>query len=232
MISAEELTEFWSWRRLLRVPWTARRSNQFIPKEINPDRSGAEAETPILWPPDVKNQLIRKDPDAGKDWRQEEKGTTEDAIIGWHHWLDGYECKQALGDGEGQGSWHAAIHGVAKSLTLLSYWNNCQECLLHPERACSVTNRLQWPGGGSRRHPCSWRREAKRKGTPVEVLPGLERRTRGNEQTNFLCLFHRAGPVPGLLQKLLSAHPKKKKKKNTTVTYNYIAQGTTFEILV
>ena len=67
MISAEELTEFWSWRRLLRVPWTARRSNQFIPKEINPDRSGAEAETPILWPPDVKNQLIRKDPDAGKD---------------------------------------------------------------------------------------------------------------------------------------------------------------------
>ena len=59
--------ELWYWRRLLRVPWTARRSNQSIRKEINPERSGAEAETPILWPPDVKSQLIRKDPDAGQD---------------------------------------------------------------------------------------------------------------------------------------------------------------------
>ena len=50
----------------------------------------AEAETPILWPPDVKNWLIWKDPDAGKDWRQEEKGTTEDEMVGWHHWLNGY----------------------------------------------------------------------------------------------------------------------------------------------
>ena len=104
-------------------------------------------------------------------------------------------------------AWRAAVHGVTES-DMTELLNNCQELLLHPERACSVTNRLQLPGGSSRRHRCSWWREAKRKGTPVEVLPRLERRTRGNEQTNFLCLFHRAGPVPGLLQKLLSAHKK------------------------
>ena len=63
-----------------------------------------DAEAPILWPPDVKSQLIRKDPDAGKDWRQEEKGMTEDKMVGWHHWLNGHEFGQALGDGEGQGN--------------------------------------------------------------------------------------------------------------------------------
>ena len=67
-------------------------------------RTDAEAEAPILWPPDVKNQLIRKDPDAGKDWGQEEKGTTEDEMVGCHHWLDGYELEQAPGEGEGQRS--------------------------------------------------------------------------------------------------------------------------------
>ena len=67
-------------------------------------RTDAEAEAPILWPSDVKNQLIRKDLDAGKDWRQEKKGTTEDEIVGWHHQLNGHEFEQAPGDGEGQGS--------------------------------------------------------------------------------------------------------------------------------
>ena len=67
-------------------------------------RTDAEAETPILWPPDVKNGFIGKDPDAGKDGRQEEKGTTEDEMVGWHHWLDGHEFEQAPGDGEGRGS--------------------------------------------------------------------------------------------------------------------------------
>ena len=64
----------------------------------------AEAEAPILWPPDVKSRLIQKDPDAGKDWRQEEKGTTEDEMVGWHHWFNGHEFEQTLGDSEGQGS--------------------------------------------------------------------------------------------------------------------------------
>ena len=67
-------------------------------------KTDAEAETPILWPPDVKNWLLGKDPDARKDWRQEKKGTTEDEMVGWHHWLDGHEFEQALGDGDEQGS--------------------------------------------------------------------------------------------------------------------------------
>ena len=67
-------------------------------------RTHAEAETLILWPYDVKKWLIGKDPDAGKVWRQEEKGMTEDDMAGWHHWLDGHEVEQALGIGDGQGS--------------------------------------------------------------------------------------------------------------------------------
>ena len=66
-------------------------------------RTDAEAETPILWPPDVINWLIGKDPDAGKDWGQEEKGMTEDEMVGWHHRLSGHEFEQALGVGDGQG---------------------------------------------------------------------------------------------------------------------------------
>ena len=67
-------------------------------------RTDAEAEAPILWAPDAKNGLIGKDPDAGKDWRQKEKGTTEDEILGWHPWLDRLESEQTLGLGDGQGS--------------------------------------------------------------------------------------------------------------------------------
>ena len=67
-------------------------------------RTDAVTEAPILWLPNVKNQLIGKDPDARKDWRQEEKGTTEVEVIGWYHQLNGREFEQALGDGEGQGS--------------------------------------------------------------------------------------------------------------------------------
>ena len=67
-------------------------------------KTDAEAETPILWPPDVNNWLTGKDSDAGNNWRQEEKGMTEDEIVGWHHQLNGHEFKQAPRDGEGQGS--------------------------------------------------------------------------------------------------------------------------------
>ena len=63
-----------------------------------------DAEASILWPPDAKSWLIGKDPDAGEDWRQEEKGMTEDKMDGWDHWLNGHEFEQAPGDGEGQGS--------------------------------------------------------------------------------------------------------------------------------
>ena len=99
--------ELWCWRRLLKVPWTARRSNQSILKEnqswIFIGRTEAEAETPILWPPAVESWLSWKDPDAGKDWSQEEKGTTEDEMVGWHHWLNGHEFDWALVDSDGQG---------------------------------------------------------------------------------------------------------------------------------
>ena len=67
-------------------------------------RTDAEAEAPILWPPDAKSWLIGKAPDAGKDWRQEEKGMTEDEMVAWHHWLNEHEFEQVPGDGEGQGS--------------------------------------------------------------------------------------------------------------------------------
>ena len=97
--------ELWCWRRLLRVPWTARRSNQSILKEISPvfiGRTDAKAETPVLWPPHAKSWLIGKDPDAGKDWRQE-KGRTEDEMVKWHHQLNGHEFEQASAVGDGQG---------------------------------------------------------------------------------------------------------------------------------
>ena len=100
--------ELWCWRRLSRVPWTARRSNQSILKEINRayviGRTDAEAETTVLWPPDANSQLIGKDPDAGKDWGQEEKGVTEDEMVRWHHQLTGHKFEQTTGDSEGQGS--------------------------------------------------------------------------------------------------------------------------------
>ena len=63
-------------------------------------RTDAEAESPMLWPPDAKSQLNGKNSDVGKDWGQEEKGTTEDEIVGWHHWLNGYVFEEALGDSE------------------------------------------------------------------------------------------------------------------------------------
>ena len=66
-------------------------------------KTDVEAETPIFWPPDVKNQLTGKDPDGGKDWRREDKGTSEDEMVGWHHQSDGHEFEQAPGVGDGQG---------------------------------------------------------------------------------------------------------------------------------
>ena len=85
-------------------------------------RTEAEAETPILRSPDEKNWLTGKDPDAGKDWRQEEKGTTEDEMFGWHHWLDGHEFEWFLGVGDGQGSLECCSPWVANSWTRLSNW--------------------------------------------------------------------------------------------------------------
>ena len=98
--------EMWCWRRLLRVPWTARRSNQSILKGILCVhwKNWCWYWNSNIWPPDAKSWLTGKDPDAGKDWRQEKKGTTENEMARWHHRLDGHEFEQALGVGDGQRS--------------------------------------------------------------------------------------------------------------------------------
>ena len=89
-----DASELWCWRRLLRVPWTARRSNRSILKEISPEYSlerlmwSWSSNTWVTW---CKQLTHLKDPDAEKDWRWEEKGMTEDETVGWHHWLNGHE---------------------------------------------------------------------------------------------------------------------------------------------
>ena len=119
--------ELWCWRRLLRVSYTARRSNQSFLKEISPEYSLEEL---IMLKPllghlmQKKSQLIRKDLDAGKDWRQEEKGTKEDKMVGWHHWLSGHEFERALGDGEGQGRLACCCPWGHKELETTEWWNS------------------------------------------------------------------------------------------------------------
>ena len=99
--------ELWCWKRLLRVPWTARRSYQSILKEISPGCSlegmMLKLKLQLMWPPHVKSWLIGKDSDASRDWGQEEKGTTENEMDGWHHRLDGHEFEWTPGVGDGQG---------------------------------------------------------------------------------------------------------------------------------
>ena len=106
-----------------------------IPKENQPwiffGKADAKAEAPILRPPDVKSWLIGKDPDAGKDWRQEEKWTTEDEMVGWHHWLNGHELELTLGDGEAQGSQECCspwTHKESDTAERLNYNDNRERC--------------------------------------------------------------------------------------------------------
>ena len=115
----------WCWKRLLRVPWTARRANQSILQESWTliGRTDAEAEASVFWPPDAKSWLIGKDPDTGKEWRQEEKGMTEDEMVGWHH-PDSMDMnlRKLREIVEDRGAWCAAVHEVAKSQTRISNW--------------------------------------------------------------------------------------------------------------
>ena len=97
-------------------------------------KTDAKAEAPILWPPDLKSWHIRKDPD-GKDERQEEKGMTEDETTGWHHWLNGYEFKQSLGDGKGQGSLSMGLQRAGDD------WETEQHC---DNQNTSIVHYLHW----------------------------------------------------------------------------------------
>ena len=106
------MKNWWFWtvalKKTLESPLDSKEIKQVNSKENQPwifiEKTDAEAEAPTIWPPDVKNWLIRKDPDARKDWRQEEKWMIEGKMVGWHHWLDRHEFEQALGVSDGQGS--------------------------------------------------------------------------------------------------------------------------------
>ena len=123
-----DVFELWCWRRLLRDPWTERRSNQSILKEINPEYSleGLMLKLKLQYFGHLmrRSQLIRKDPDAGKDWRQEEKRKTEDKLVGWHHRLNAPEFEQAPGDGEGQGNLSCCSPWSCKELDMTEGLNN------------------------------------------------------------------------------------------------------------
>ena len=109
-------------------------------------RNDAEAEAPVLWPPVLKNWLIWKDPDAGKDWRQEEKGTTEDEMVGWHHPLDGHEFEQSLGVGEGQGGLAFCSPWGGKELDMTE-WLNWIVIFSHKKECIWVSsNEMDEPG--------------------------------------------------------------------------------------
>ena len=115
----------WFWRRLLRVPWMVRRSNQSILKEIKPEYSleGLMLKLKLqyfghlMW----KADLLEKN--SGKDWR-EEKGVTEDKMVGWHHWLNGHELEQAPGDGEGEGNLECYSPWGQKELDMTEWLNS------------------------------------------------------------------------------------------------------------
>ena len=96
-------------------------------------RNDAKAETPVLWPPHAKSWLIGKDSDAGRDWGQEEKGTTEDEMAGWHHWLDGCESEWTLGVGDGQGG-----------LACCSSWGHKESDMTERLNWTELNNLLYW----------------------------------------------------------------------------------------
>ena len=118
--------ELWGWRRLLRVPWTARRSNQSFLKEISPGISleGVMLKLKLQYFGHCMRRADSFEKTAGRDWGQEKKGTTEDKMAGWHHWLDGRESEWTPGVGDGQG-------GLA-----------C--CNLWGRKESDVTERLNW----------------------------------------------------------------------------------------
>ena len=126
--------ELWCWRRLLKSPLDCKETQPVHPKGnqfwIFIGRTDAEAEAPVLWPSDVKSQLIENHPDVGKDWGQKEKGATEDDMVGWHHWLNGHEFEHTPGDTEWQGSLVCCSPWSSKKSDTIYWLNNNNSCLL------------------------------------------------------------------------------------------------------
>ena len=126
--------QLWCWRRL-ESPLDCKEIQPVHPKGdqswIFIGRTDAEAEAPIFWPPGAKSWLIRKDPDAGKGWGQEKKGTTEDEMAGWHHRLDGHDFEQALGVGDGQGSLACCMQSVGCKESDCK-WTELNWIVIHP----------------------------------------------------------------------------------------------------
>ena len=130
--------ELWCWRRLLRVPGDSKEIKS-VNLKGNQSWIFIEVETPILWPPDGRNWLIGKDPDAGKDWRQEEKRMTEDEMVRWYHQLDGHEFEQAPGAGDEQGGLVCCSPWGHKELG--HYWTTeptWTEIIVHTLRSTAV----------------------------------------------------------------------------------------------
>ena len=162
-------------------------------------RTDAETEAPILWPPEAKSWLIRKDPDAGKDWRQEEKRMTEDEMVGWHHWLDGHEFEQALGDNEGQGRLMYCIPWGCKELDITEQLNNNKFIGRTDAEAEALTlwppNAKSWLTGKDLDTGKDWGQEEKRKAD--DEMVGQHHQLNGHkfeqilgdseEQRNLVC---------------------------------------------
>ena len=128
---APKIDAFEPWQKFLRRTLESPLDSKIKPVDTKGNqlwifigRNDAEAEALILWPPDAKSQLIGKDPDTKKDWRQEEKGKTEDEMVGWNHWLNEHEFEQTLGDDEGQGSLVYCSSWGCKELDTTEQLNN------------------------------------------------------------------------------------------------------------
>ena len=133
---------WWLWTLVLEKTLESPLDSKEI-KPVNPKRNQSwifiirtDTEAPILWPPDVTSQLIRKDPDPGKAWRQEEKGTTEDEMVGWHLQLNEHECEMV----KDREAWRAAVHGITKSWIQLTDWTPTRCRRMYRTYMCKFKN--------------------------------------------------------------------------------------------
>ena len=127
--------KLWCWRRFLRVPWTDKEIKPVPPKGdqswIFTGRTDADAQTPILWPPDENSQFTGKNPDAGKNWRQKEKRATENEMVGWHHWFMDMNLGKLREMVKDRKAWHTEVQGITE-LDMTWWMNNNKKCTDSP----------------------------------------------------------------------------------------------------